>query len=183
MTSRGNNSLTRRATTRSTAVRAPSIGARMIRNSSTSGKSSRMATKVLMANTKITQLKVLRRRVPVSYTIKKNRSNLRKMSRKRWNKFQKLPCISLMILSQRSCKHRNQSKKSLKKLQVQSNHQLGEVRGETQCNPKSLIQERLLSSWISQSQQLKSMTKIKPRKLKAWVHREVIRMKKQKSIL
>jgi len=83
MTSRGNNSLTRRATTRSTAVRAPSIGARMIRNSSTSGKSSRMATKVLMVNTKITQLKVLRRRVPVSYTIKKNRSNLRKMSRKR----------------------------------------------------------------------------------------------------
>jgi hypothetical protein len=148
MTSRGSNSLTRRATTRSTAVRALSIGARMIRNSSTSGKSSRMATKVLMvmANTKITQLKVLRRRVPVSYTIKKNRSNLRKLSRKRSDKFQKLLGISSMILSQRSCKHRNQSKKSLKKLQVQSNHQLGEVRGETQCNPKSLIQERLLSS-------------------------------------
>ena len=72
MTSRGSNSSTRRATTRSTAVRAPSTGARTIRNSFTSGKGSKIAIKVLMANTKTPQLKVLLKRVPVSYTTKKN---------------------------------------------------------------------------------------------------------------
>lgn len=71
----------KRATTRSIAVRVPSIGAKTIRNSSIRGKSSK-ATEV-MACTLMLPLKV-QKKVPVSYMIKKNRFiSQRKMSRKK----------------------------------------------------------------------------------------------------